>query len=84
VQAVEREEEEEEAIESVSNMAALPAPGPARVTPSASGAETGNRMPLLLPALVLIAAIAAAAIGNGSRRRPQPAFATTKFNRRYR
>jgi len=86
VQAVEEEEEPEEAYEASSAMAALPAPGPARANLALSASRDGNGgVPLLLPALILVAAVAAAAIGGSTnRRRPGPAFASTKHNRRYR
>lgn len=88
VQATEKEEEEEEAYDTVASMARLPAPGPARV-PVVAGDDLGGGgsggVPALLPALILIAALAAAA-GVGGRRRggARPAFQSTQPSRRYR
>lgn len=85
VNAVEEEEEPEEATESSSAFAALPEPGPANV--SLRQRDSGGGVPLLIPVVVLVAAIAAAGIG-GRRRDPRPAFQTTSTkhhtNRRYR
>ncbi|HET6999118.1 MAG TPA: hypothetical protein VFI03_11065 [Solirubrobacterales bacterium] len=86
VNAVEEEEEPEEAYESSSAMAALPAPGPSQVPLAAiEGSAGGNGgVPLLLPALALVAAIAAAGIGATRRPRPRRAYQSTNSNRRYR
>ncbi|HUB99554.1 MAG TPA: hypothetical protein VMS11_07005 [Solirubrobacterales bacterium] len=86
VQATEKEEEEEEAYDTVASMARLPAPGPARV-PVVAGDDLGGGgsggVPALLPALILIAALAAAAGVGGRRRGARPAFQSTQ-PRRYR
>ena len=87
VNAVEEEEEPEEAIESSSAMAALPAPGPAAVPFSArQGSGGSGQLTYMLPALVLVAAIAAGVLGERrfGRRRPRPVFQTSNPNRRYR
>jgi hypothetical protein len=89
VQATEKEEEEEEAYDTVASMAALPAPGPSRV-PVADGEGLdgggGNGgIPGLLPALILIAALATAAgVGGRHRGGARPAFQSTQPTRRYR
>jgi hypothetical protein len=85
VQATEREEEEEEAYDLVSQMSARPSPGPSQVALSSSrGGEEGG-VAWLTPGLLAIAALAAAA-GVGGRRRPRsrPAFQATNTTRRYR
>jgi hypothetical protein len=86
-QATEKEEEEEEAYDTVASMARLPAPGPARVPVTAGdGLDGGGHggVPALLPALILIAALAAAAGVGGRRRGARPAFQSTQTSRRYR
>ncbi len=86
VSATQNEEEDEVATEQVSHMAALrhrPRPSPAQL---GSGGEGGG-LPRLLPALLVLAAIGAAAgVGLGSRRhrRPGYAFASRTQPRRYR
>jgi hypothetical protein len=85
VNATEREEEEEEAYDLVSQMVAHPSPGPSAVAPAATrGPAGGGGVPGLIPALVLIAAIAAAGVGGRRRPRPRPAYQSTTTNRRHR
>jgi hypothetical protein len=85
VNAVEREEEEEEAYDTVQSMVARPAPGPARVPLAAAVPSSGGHggVPVLMPALLLIAAIAIAG-GVSGRRRPRPAYQSIHPTRRYR
>jgi len=82
VQATEREEEEEEAYDLVSQMAAHPSPGPSQV-PLTAGESHGSGLPRLVPVLLLIAAAAAAAGIGGRRTRARPVFQANS-NRRYR
>jgi hypothetical protein len=87
VNALEREEEEEEAYDLVSQMSARPSPGPSHVPLTAAESRGGGRggVAWLMPALLLSAAVAAAAgIGGRRRPRPQPAYQTTNRTRRYR
>ncbi|HET7446009.1 MAG TPA: hypothetical protein VFJ57_15275 [Solirubrobacterales bacterium] len=87
VQATEKEEEEEEAYDTVASMARLPAPGPARVPVVADddlGGGGSGGVPALLPALILIAALAAAGVGGRRRGGARPAFQSTQPTRRYR
>lgn len=82
VQATEREEEEEEAYDLVSQMAAHPSPGPSQV-PLTAGESHGGGLPRLVPVLLLIAAAAAAAGIGGRRTRARPVY-QANTNRRYR
>jgi hypothetical protein len=86
VQATEREEEEEEAYDLVSQMAARPSPGPSQVALDATHHrdEGVGGLPRPVPVLLLIVAAAAAA-GIGGRRRPRarPVY-QANATRRYR
>ena len=88
VNAVEREEQEEEAYDTVHSMAALHSPGPSKVPLAATGGAAGGSGGLpeaIVPVLALIMAAAGAAAGGG-RRRPgfRPAYQATNSTRRFR
>ncbi len=88
VNAVEREEEEEEAYDMVSQMSALPSRGPSTIAhPAYAVSSEGDDggLPPFVPALLLVAAAAGAAgIGGRRRPRPRPAFDPINPSRRYR
>ncbi len=87
VQATEREEEEEEAYDLVSQMVARPSPGPSQVGFATAGGHSasGGGVAWLMPGLLVIAALAGAAVVGGHRRpRSRPAFQQTHTTRRYR
>jgi hypothetical protein len=85
VNATEREEEEEEAYDLVQSMAAHPSPGPSRITLAAAESPAGGHGGIsgLMPALVLIAAVAAAGVGARRRQAPRLAYQSTNPTRRY-